>query len=293
MRIAARAPNHLGDGVMALPALEALARRGALTIYAPPWAADLYRDVPARLAPRGPMKGDVAVLFAPSLRAAREARGIPRVVGTPTDHRRWLLTDVVTEGPHRRDTYRRLAEAVGARVQGPPRWTVRPDDPRPELPAGHVGLNAVSVSGAVREWPGFLALADRLGQPVVFYGGPGEEARVAAVAGPFPRAVGLSLPAFAGALQRCAVFVSVDSGAAHFAAAGGVPTVVVHGSTASEGTGPAGSFGVEPAAGPACRPCYRQRCRYGLECFDIPVEAVVERVREVLRAGPAQALGAR
>src|SRR5690606_38407840 len=53
VRIAARAPNHLGDGVMALPALEALARLGDLTIHAPRWGEALYRDLPARVVPRG------------------------------------------------------------------------------------------------------------------------------------------------------------------------------------------------------------------------------------------------
>ena len=78
-RIAARAPNHLGDGVLALPALEALARlvgsRGRFEIYAPAWADDLYRDLPAIVRPRGTMApADAAALFPPSLRAAIEAR---------------------------------------------------------------------------------------------------------------------------------------------------------------------------------------------------------------------------
>lgn len=282
MRIAARAPNHLGDGVMALPALAALARLGDLTVHAPPWGAALYRDLPARVAPRGPMRADAAALFAPSLRAALEARRCARRVGLATDHRRWLLTDVVEPALHRGDTYARIAAALGAVAHGPPRFEARPDDPLPEVPEGHVGLNPVSVSGAVREWRGWLALADRLDRPVVFYGGPGEGARVAAVAGPHPRAVGLPLPAFARALGRCAVFVSNDSGPAHFARACGAPTVVVHGSTTAARTGPAGAVPVE---GPDldCRPCYRQRCRRALECFDIPVGAVLSAVRSALR----------
>lgn len=278
MRIAARAPNHLGDGVMALPALRALARLGELTIHAPPWGEALFRDVPARIAPRGPMRADAAALFAPSLRAALEARRCRRRVGLATDHRRWLLTQVVEPATHRADTYARIAAALGAEVEGEPRFAARPDDPHPDVPDGHVGLNPVSVSGAVREWRGWLALADRLDRPVVFYGGPGEEARVAAVAGPHRRVVGLPLPAFARALERCAVFVSNDSGPAHFARACGAPTVVVHGSTTASRTGPVGAVPVE---GPDldCRPCYRQRCRRALECFDIPVERVLAAVR--------------
>ncbi|MEQ1569821.1 MAG: glycosyltransferase family 9 protein, partial [Myxococcota bacterium] len=238
MRVA-RAPNHLGDGVMALPALTALARSGPLTIAAPGWGSVLYRDLPATVIPRGRLpRCDAAVLFPPSLRAAWEARCARRRIGTATDHRRWLLTDVVEEGTHRADTYARLVGVLGLSVDGPPRWARRDTDPVADVPADHVGLNPVSVSGEVREWPYFGALARSLDRPVVVYGGPGEEARVRPRAGPHPLRVGLDLPTFAAALSRCALFVSNDSGAAHFARAVGVPTLVVYGSTAWAPAGP-------------------------------------------------------
>jgi heptosyltransferase-2 len=274
----ARAPNHLGDGVMALPALHALARVGRLAIAAPAWGGDLYRDVPAAVIPRGVLpRADAAVLFPPSLRAAWQALRCRRRIGTPTDFRRLLLTDLVAEGPHRADTYAALAAVVGAVVEGPPVWASRPDDPDVDVPADHVGLNPVSVSGAVREWPGFAALARELRGPVVVYGGPGEDDRVAEVAGPHPRRVGLPLPAFARALRRCRLFVSNDSGAAHFARACGVPTLVLYGSTAPERTGPAGARAVVGPR-PACAPCYGRRCPTDRECFAIPVDAVLAEI---------------
>jgi heptosyltransferase-2 len=290
--LAARAPNHLGDGVMALPALHALAAAGPLTIHAPAWGPTLYRDVAARVVPRGPIDADVAVLFAPSFRSAWEARRCGRRIGVASDYRRWLLTDVVQEAEHRADTYARLAERAGAEVRGPPAW--RSDDGQggtevDELgvPDGHVGLNPITVGGPVREWRRWAELADRLEAPVVFYGGPGEEALVAAVAGPHRRLVGLTLPAFASALRRCRVFVSNDSGAAHFARACGARTVVVYGSTTASRTGPAGAVGVE---GPdlACRPCYGRTCAVvGPEgappCLDVGVEVVLGAIDGVLR----------
>ncbi len=144
-----------------------------------------------------------------------------------------------------------------------------------------MGLNPVSVSGAVREWPGFGALAARLDRPVVFYGGPGEEERVGAIANGAEQRVGLSLPGFARSLRQCAAFVSNDSGAAHFARACGVPTVVVFGSTTASRTGPAGAVAVE---GPPvhCRPCYKQRCRHAYECYAIDVDEVLSAVRELV-----------
>lgn len=276
MRITARAPNHLGDGVMALPALHALAHRGDLTIQAPAWGADLYRDVPATVVARGLVgRADVAVLFPPSFRAAWQARHAHRRIGVPGDWRRWLVTDLVRPGPHRRDTYAALVAVLGAVVEGGPRWTLRDDDPEVDVPAGHVGLNPISPSGETVMWPGFEALAERVPSPV-FYAGPGER-----LVTRHPTRVGLPLPAFARALSRCAVFVSNDSGAAHFAAACGVPTVVVHASTTASRTGP---WGALPVEGPdlSCRPCYRKRCTVGLGCMAIEVERVLDRVNEVL-----------
>ncbi len=273
MIIAARAPNHLGDGVMALPAMHGLARLGRLVIHAPRWGQELYRDVAAVVRPCGAMEADVAVLFAPSLRAAREARGCPVRVGAATDFRGMLLTRVVPLGGHRASLYGRLCRAAGGVVDGVPAWTSRHDDPRVDVSDGHFGLNPISPSGAVVQWPGFSALARRLEGPVVFYGGPGEGAAVAAVAGGFDRQVGLSLSAFGCALTRCAAFISNDSGAAHFARACGVPTVVVYGSTSPHRTGPDGAVAVEgPPVG--CRPCYRKRCWQERGCLAIPVHLV-------------------
>jgi ADP-heptose:LPS heptosyltransferase len=288
LALAARAPNHLGDGVMALPALHALSRLGSLTIHAPAWGRDLYRDVEADVVPRGPIGPvDVAVLFAPSLRAAWEGRRASRRVGVPGDWRRWLLTDVVAAREHRRDTYAALATAAGAVVGGDPVYALHPDDAVPDVPSGHVGLNPLSASGATVEWAGFRALADHLGLPVVFYAGPGEAERLGAVAGAHPVQVGLPLPAFAGALSRCAVFVSNDSGGAHFARACGVPTVVIHGSTTAARTGPAGAIAID---GPelACRPCYRKACRNpdALACLRIPVDPVARVIADVIARKP-------
>lgn len=279
--IAARAPNHLGDGVVALPALAALAACGSLVIHGPRWAAELYRDVPAVIRPRGRIDpADVAVLFAPSLRAAWEARSARRRIGTATDHRSVLLTHVVAPGAHPFDTYRALVGVLGAHPAGPPRWTVRPEDPAADVPVDHIGLNPVSISGEVREWPYFDALARRLDRPVVVYGGPGEEARVLPRAGGRETRLGLSLPAFATALARCRLFVTNDSGAAHFARACGTSTLVLYGSTTPVSTGPLGAHAIVGPR-PGCAPCYGRSCRSDLGCFEIPVDRVLDRIAEL------------
>lgn len=276
--IVARAPNHLGDGVMALPAMHALSRLGHLVISAPRWGPELYRDVAAAVIPRGTLPAcDAAVLFSPSFRAAWQARRAKRRIGTPTDHRSWLLTDAVSGGVHQRETYARLAAALGAVATGEPAYAVRPDDPHVDVPPDHVGLNPVSVSGPVREWPGFAALAARLTGPVVVYGGPGEQARVAPLAGGHLTRIGLSLPAFARALTRCRLFVSNDSGAAHFARACGARTLVIYGSTAPEHSGPAGAEAIVGPR-PPCAPCRGRWCPHDRECFHVSPEDVLARL---------------
>lgn len=289
-RVMARAPNHLGDGVMALPAMHALAEAAtSLVIQAPGWGAALYRGVRAEVRPRGPVTDqeiEVAVLFPPSFRVAWDARRVPRRVGVAADGRWWLLTDIVGRRRHRIDTYAAIVEAVGARVEGPPRYALRPDDPVVDLPEGHIGLNPVSPSGETVQWGGYTELLEHLDRPVVFYGGPGEEEQVERLAAGRPTCVGLPFPGFASALQRCALFVSNDSGAAHFARACGVPTVVLFGSTVPERTGAHGSI---PVQGPPlpCRPCYRKHCALpepGVPCLEIPVRDVAARIVEALEA---------
>lgn len=269
-----RAPDHLGDGVMALPAIEALARAAALEVHAPGWGAELYAGLPV-VPTDTPPRGEVGVLLKPSFGAAWRWRGLPRRVGLAEAGRGWLLTDpVVPPAGHRREGYAAVAAGLGVRVAGPAVY--RPRGRAPPVPADHLGLNPWSPSATVR-WPHFRALADSWRGPVVVYAGPGEGAAARAATG---RDVveGLALPEFAAALDRCAAFVTNDSGAGHFAAACGAPVVMVHGSTTPSRTG-AGTP-VE-AEGPWCRPCYRKWCFNGLACLE---RVEVERVRRALEA---------
>lgn len=291
-----RAPDHLGDGVMALPAIRALATSFAVEVHAPAWGRALYAPLVVR-APNEPPRAELGVLLKPSFGAAFRWRHLPRRVGLAQNGRGFLLTTAVpVPDGHRREGYAAVVRALGVEVAGLPRLDggagpgqpgvveAAVGEPRPagaRLPRGFVGLNPWSPTPTVR-WPGFRALADALvaeGRGVVFFGGPGEEAAVRAVAGPHPCVLGLSLPDFGAALAGCSAFVSNDSGAAHFAAACGAPVVMVHGSTAAERTG----VGVGVDGGPLwCRPCYRKWCFNGLLCLErVGVEAVLGRVREV------------
>ena len=77
-RLYARAPDHLGDGVMALPAMAALSRLGPLRIRGPGWARRLYRGLGEIV--EDPGDAELAVLFKPAFRAAWEARRVRPLV---------------------------------------------------------------------------------------------------------------------------------------------------------------------------------------------------------------------
>ncbi|UCC73289.1 MAG: lipopolysaccharide heptosyltransferase II [Gemmatimonadota bacterium] len=221
-RVYARAPNHLGDVVMAIPALRRLAERypeSGVDVWCPAaWApvleaAGLPAEVMAfrrtraiwRTAARLRDVGyDAAYLFPPSFSSAAVVRlaGIARRRGTPTDGRGLLLTDrsVRPEAPgeHRVSFYMRLVDPGWKGGEPPvPRLPVqeRALEQFRQLVEGRFERPAVAIFPSsyapARRWPEgkYTALAGLLGQEVgtvVVFGGSGEEvlaARVAAGAG--------------------------------------------------------------------------------------------------------------
>src|SRR5207249_196174 len=59
-----------------------------------------------------------------------------------------------------------------------------------------------------------------------------------------------------------------DSGLAHLAAAVGVPTLAVFGSTSSAWTAPRGPRVRILQHAPACSPCFQRTCRIGYRCLE-------------------------
>ncbi len=292
MRRLVRAPDHLGDGVMALPAVEALGQ-DARWIWGPRWAGELYRHLPARII-RGP--GELAgepppeqvVLLKPSFGAAVDALAFrcPRV-GLDTAWRGWLLTVAVPErGPHRVDDLCAVARAAGAEPRGLPQYpSTEADLPQlPPLPDRLVLLLPGTASPATVRWPRFRALADRLEGRAVFAGGPADMAYIAEIAGPHLVLPPLTLPALARLAVMAAAVVGNDSGLPHLAAAArraaGAPTEAVHvvyGSTDPARTGPPGST-PHHGSRPGCWPCYQKRCNIGTPCLDMGVEGLLSRI---------------
>lgn len=290
-RFLVRAPDHLGDGVMAMPAVARLAAEGRVTVAAPGWAAELYRDLGVRVVPcdqtrSAAAQADVAVLLKPSLSAAWQSRGAPRRVGLPTDHRRLLLTDVVEPALHRADSLLALAcAALGVPAEAPalPAFATRSEDCAAlpdDLPDDLVLVLPGTASGPTVRWRGFQALVAALGQRAVVTGGPGDADAIAEVGG---RALApLSLAALGALAARASAVIGNDSGLPHLAAAAvraaGGDTARVHviyASTDPRLTGPPGST-PWPGPQPDCWPCYAKTCRIGgAPCRDAAADSLL------------------
>ena len=261
------------------------------------------------------LRVDTAVVLAPSFEAALSPwlAGVGRRIGHGTDHRRLLLTDPVAPraGAHRADEYLDLARVLDAGV--PPPVTrlslIAADRACAARLFAAMGWRADSrplfvnpaAAKTPRTWSAerFRVLVERLaaaGRPVVVH----DRAPFRALPG-WAAAHGVALvrdatlPELAALLERCALYVGNDSGPAHLAAAAGIPTVTIHGSSSPARTAPRAAAGgphVAVSAGFACSPC---RERFFDECPSPPsadgrppcldavaVEEVAAAVRRVL-----------
>jgi heptosyltransferase II len=192
-RILVRMVNWVGDGVLTLPALEALDRRfpeAEITLLAKTWVSGLFAGHPAvdRIieyqtdgAHRGLLgrwrlvgavreeRFDLALVFPNSLDAALIPwlAGIPHRVGYPTDGRRWLLTHPIpvscVPGRHQVERYLALVQALGG--DGAPVLRLPVSDEargaaarlladQGVAPADLVvAVNPGSVYGSAKRWP--------------------------------------------------------------------------------------------------------------------------------------------
>jgi heptosyltransferase-2 len=145
-RVLVRAPNWVGDAVMAEPAIRRLRdlfRPAHLAILARPWVAGLYegegladeiiaagaQGMRAFIAEARRLRErqfDLAVLLQNAFSAALLARaaGIRKVAGYPTDGRRFLLDPVIALDPNRKNShevfyYLRIAMSLETILAGP------------------------------------------------------------------------------------------------------------------------------------------------------------------------------
>jgi lipopolysaccharide heptosyltransferase II len=143
---------------------------------------------------------------------------------------------------------------------------------RPELPL--IAIAPAAAFGPAKEWPQdhYVELIDLLGKRYgaesVLIGGAGERERCAAIAAkvrmPAIVAAGeTSIGELIALISLCAGFAGNDSGAMHLAAALGIPTTGIFGSTNPERTGPRGPKAAVIYHRIECSPCLERTCRFG------------------------------
>jgi len=259
------------------------------------------------------LEPEVALVLGPSLRAAAlpALAGIPQRQGVGGEGRELFLTRVhrVRGGLRSQHLSQTWWDVTGGAGQVPsPRW--RPGrrgqegwralmERRPELTAPFAVFAAGATFGPTKRWPThfFAETAGRLHashglRPVFVGSGDARERETAAALAEATGGVSLAgetdLPVLVGALADASLFVGNDSGPMHVAAAVGIPTVGIFGSTSPVWTAPRG-----PAArtvGPApvdCSPCFRATCPFALECLrQVEPSAVLGAVERLLGSPP-------
>ncbi len=318
MQVQAFAPNHLGDVVLALPALRRLADQADLHVVAPDPLAELLEGQ-GDWTVGAPRRGGDAVLLAPSLRVALRARlaRCRRIVGEPTDARRLLLTHVVPRGMdlppvrgprllprrHQGDSYLAVVDFAlrewGAAPSSRVDRALRLDEPA--VRGGQVAYEALGrpthlvhpcaggrivKAGDLDIWAARAGARIATGARVAVTGGPSardhDRASALARALGVPHAAGpeaIALPAWAALARRVGRVVAPDTGVAHLASAAGAAVTVLFGPTDPRRHRPLGPGPVTVLDGGHGRSC--APC-YGTSCSEGPT-AECMRARVVLQ----------
>ncbi len=316
--VVVRSPNWLGDAIMTFAAVRNLKQALGLlplAVAAPEkfsylWTLCPFVDEviplpqPRQLFPTAQLlrakNFQEALLLPNSLRVAAEARlaRIPRVYGYAGHARRLLLTRTVPRWPfdlmhrHHRYYYLNLVEALtGIGEETPPALRV---DAAPG-PRTRVSLCPGAEYGPAKRWlpDRFVEVAEalrkELGCEVVLLGAPKDAPVAEEIARKAPWILNqtgkTTLPELVQALADSRLVISNDSGAMHLAAALGVPTVGLFGSTDPNWTSPLGPRVRVVRRHVPCSPCFLRECPLDFACMrSIQTQDVVAAALEIIPA---------
>jgi heptosyltransferase-2 len=246
---------------------------------------------------------------------------IPERVGYGRDMRSGLLTRAIpfTEESrrlHHIEYYLNIIRALGPVKIAPgarPVLYIGEDETRHAgdflekmgVPEGSAlaGVAPGAAYGPAKRWgeerfaEALSSLTEELGGAALIFGGPGDVEAAEKVfegtsdkAGPVLNLAGqTTLRQCMALMKRLSVFITNDSGAMHLAAALGVPTVAIFGSTDPALTGPRGEKTRVVIKKTECSPCFERVCKHGhMECMKaVTVDDVLEAARDLLREGKA------
>lgn len=295
--------SNLGDALLSLPALDALARlypAARIDVVCGPGAAAVFQGDPrvrtVHVDIKRPLSRRVELFKKVFLtrydRVVDLRRSLFRFLGKKGSSG-WAGDGSV----HMRDRHLNAVRALGANVE-PFRFT----SSRSMDPGALSGRTAVIAPGSkstTKEWPAerFARLADRLiredGLDVIWIGDERERGLIegirAQMAEPSANFSGrLSWPETMELIRGSAVVITNDSAPLHAADHIGKKTVAIFGPTDPERYGPQRSPSGVLFKGIACSPCGQAQCRYGhRRCLtDITVEDVYRRARHLLEDAP-------
>lgn len=285
--------------------LTVLARPSVAGLYARELAIDHVMPYTAgRRATAATLAGerfDCAILLPNSFDAALVVwmARIPRRIGYCRDGRRGLLTEAIPppepgEIPrHERFYYLELLRRAGLIHEYPPCEEIRLDGGDEARATGCaasreaglappvIGVSPGAAYGNAKRWlperfaETAAAVAGAHVASVALFGSAGERPLCESVAGAI-RAAGVTVHNFAGETTlgqfielaaACRLMLTNDSGAMHLAAALGVPTVTVFGSTDDTTTGPASAWARVVREQVECSPCLLRECPIDHRCM--------------------------
>ena len=255
---------------------------------------------------------DLALLLPNSFESALTVYlgGVRDRIGYATDTREWLLNRSVRlprGKPHQVDYYLNLVDAAfgsGAHPDIEIAPTKEESASARKLltsagvdpSAGFIVINPGAAFGSAKRWfeNRFAEVADRLademGSQVVMIGSDSERPIAEKIRESMKMpAVVLSgetdLETLVGVLALASVMVTNDSGPMHMAAALGVSTVAVFGSTDADVTSPVGPHTRLIRHEVACSPCLLRECPIDHRCMDaVTADEVVEAARRLVVA---------
>lgn len=332
-KILIRAPNWVGDAVLAIPAMKAVRERlpgSRITLLARPWVAGLFTSAPfidevwKEAKPSGlagwmrisrdmrARQFDVGLLFPNSFESALMMflGGVTQRIGYATDGRQWMLTSSIAprnETRHQVEYYLDLARLLNANA-GQPSIEIHAtpaerESARVLLRAEGIAedrrflvLNPGAAYGSAKRWheDRFASAADTLAQnlglEVVLIGSQSERGVAEQIASRIRSKCAVlsgktSLETLIGVLAESSLMLTNDSGPMHIAAALGVPTVAVFGSTDERVTGPCGPRTRIVKKPVECSPCLLRECPIDHRCMNgVTVEDVRRAAMELIGA---------
>lgn len=297
-----RSPNWLGDACMAFPMVRAI-KRGRpdmkITVLGPDKLEELWMSMPevSRYIGKPAKEGlfavakrikaagvhfDAAVLCTNSTRSTLEIwlADIPRRVGFKGSLRSKLLNQIIkepkktAEKEHHAHRYLRIAAGIGADITQDGLWDA---GSAPVSPDGtiRVGVCAGAEYGPAKRWPleRFAEVVNQVSAQYApfrwqLFGAPGEkemgEKLSSMLNAPHENLVGKTrLSELIAKLRQCQLLLTNDTGTMHLAAALGIPTVSIFGSTCPIETGPLGERHIVIQHKIPCSPCFERECPFG------------------------------